>query len=175
VRDETLVLQNNNGCNLFRDFGLTLVTITSPNITFIRQASSFPIISEGVLPYPELLIWSNTSPNGVMIEDPNKSGNVQLEIDSESFTISANGSSNFIISGRTNNANFIFSDEFPQLDARDLLIDDLAISQVSAAQMVVNPQNSISGEIRATGDVISVNRPDNIDVEEFFTGRLIFE
>jgi len=41
--------------------------------------------------------------------------------------------------------------------------------------MIVNPQNSITGVIRATGDVISLNRPPIVDVDELFTGRLIFE
>lgn len=175
VTGETLVLQNNNGCNFLRDFGATLVTIVSPNITFIRQASSFSIKSQGVLTYPNLLVWSNTSPSEVGIDDPNKSGGVQLELDTESFSVFANGSSNFIITGRADTANLIFSDEFPQLDARNFLVDNLSLSQVSAALLIVNPQNSITGEIRATGDVISVNRPETVNVEEFFTGRLIFE
>ena len=39
----------------------------------------------------------------------------------------------------------------------------------------VNPLNSIRGEIRGTGDIIAVNRPEIVEVDEFFTGRLIFE
>lgn len=175
VEEETLVLQNNNGCNFLRDFGKTIVTVTSPNITFIRQASSFPIRSEGTLSYPSLTIWSNTNPNALNIDDPNKSGEVQLSLDVEQLNISANGSSNFILDGNADNASMVFSDEFPQMDARDLIVQDITLRHVSAAQMVVNPINSISGQIRATGDVIAVNRPTTVDVETFFTGSLIFE
>jgi hypothetical protein len=41
--------------------------------------------------------------------------------------------------------------------------------------MFVNPQRSIRGEIRSGGDVIAVFRPPVVEVEEFYTGRLIFE
>ena len=175
VEQETLILQNNNGCNFLRDFGKTIVHITSPNITFIRQASSFPIISDGILSYPNLTIWSNTNPNSLNIDDPNKSGRVTLELNTDALSIQANGSSNFTLSGTSNTANIVFSDEFPQMNARDLIVQDITIRHVSAAQIVVHPINSISGQIRATGDVIAVNIPTTVDVETFFTGELIFE
>lgn len=175
VEEDHLIIQNENGCNLFREFGRTLVTVTSPDIVFIRQASSFEIQSINTLTYPQLLIWSNTNPSPVGIDDPNKSGRVVLDIDIDDFRIQANGSSPFEISGVARNAQIIFSDEFPQIDARNLEIDNLSISHVGAANMIMHPINSITGQIRATGDVILVNEPDNIDVEELFTGRLIIE
>jgi len=175
VLEETIVLQNNNGCNILRDYGRTLVTITSPNINFIRQASSFDLESEGVLTYPALTLWSNTSPNGINIDDPNKSGNVILNIDVPLLTISANGSSNFKIAGRADQMNINFSDEFPQFDGRDFLVDDIQFTHTSAATMVFNPITSLKGTIRATGDVIVVREPPVVDVEVLFTGQLIFE
>lgn len=175
VEQETLVLQNNNGCNFLRDYGRTLVKITSPNIDFIRQASSFELHSEGVLTYPELTIWSNTNPNSLQISGANKSGEVRLSLDVQTFNILANGSSNFIITGRAENSFVNFSDEFPQLDGRLFLVDDLRVKHVSAGNMVVHPLEVLRGEIRATGDVISVNRPPVVTVDELFTGKLIFE
>ena len=41
--------------------------------------------------------------------------------------------------------------------------------------MVVNPIESIRGEIVSVGDVIAKNRPPVVEVEELFMGRLIFE
>ena len=41
--------------------------------------------------------------------------------------------------------------------------------------MVINPQLSLSGELRGTGDLISVNEPPVVDVVRIYTGRLIFE
>ncbi len=175
VREGTLILQNNNSCNILREYGRTLVKITSPNISFIRQASAFEIESDGVLSYPELFIRSNTNPNPFNIEDPNKSGRVTLSLDVNSFRVSANGSSNFEISGRANEANITFADEFPQFNGRNFLIDNVTFLHTGAADMILNPQNSLIGTIRATGNVICTQEPPVVDVEVLFTGNLIFE
>ena len=175
VREGTLILQNNNSCNILREYGRTLVKITSPNISFIRQASAFEIESDGVLSYPELFIRSNTNPNPFNIEDPNKSGRVTLSLDVNSFRVSANGSSNFEISGRANEANITFADEFPQFNGRNFLIDNVTFLHTGAANMILNPQNSLIGTIRATGNVICTQEPPVVDVEVLFTGNLIFE
>ncbi len=174
VLEETLIMRNDNSCNIFRDYGKTVITVTSPNITFIKQASSFPIRSEGILSFPSLLIWSNTNPTP-LLTNANKSGDVFLNLNVENISILANGSSNFVLSGNADKASFVLSDEYPQIFAPDLIVNDITISHVSAAQMVIHPIESLRGQIRATGDVISVNRPTIIEVEEFFTGKLIFE
>ncbi|WP_186434690.1 head GIN domain-containing protein [Dokdonia sp. Hel_I_53] len=174
VIEETLIMRNDNSCNIFRDYGKTVVTVTSPNISFIRQASSYPIMSDGTLSYPSLLIWSNTEPTR-LLTDANKSGDVFLDLDVEILTISINGSSNFVLSGHADKALFVLSDEYPQLDAGDLIVNEISVKHVSAAKMIVHPIESLRGQVRATGDLISVNRPPVVEVEEFFTGQLIFE
>ena len=40
--------------------------------------------------------------------------------------------------------------------------------------MIVNPQQSLRGIIRSTGDVITLNSPPIIEVEQIYTGQLIF-
>jgi hypothetical protein len=40
--------------------------------------------------------------------------------------------------------------------------------------MTINPQQSLSGEMVGTGDVISVTTPPIVDVEVLYTGNLIF-
>ncbi|MFC4688909.1 head GIN domain-containing protein [Dokdonia genika] len=175
VEQETLVLQNLNGCNFLREYGRTLVTVTSPNITRIRQASAFEITSEGLLNYESLTIVSNSTPNSLNITDINKSGAVTLHINSTNLVVSANGSSNITMSGSVETASINFSDEFPQFNGRNLEIGDLTFNHTSAAQMVVNPQNSLQGVIKATGDLISVTEPPLVDVNVLFTGQLIFE
>ena len=41
--------------------------------------------------------------------------------------------------------------------------------------MVVNPQQSLEGQLRGTGNLISVNEPPVVEVERIYTGQLIFE
>jgi hypothetical protein len=72
-------------------------------------------------------------------------------------------------------ASIVFTDEAPRFEGAELQIGDLGIFQRSANKMIVNPQNRIVGEIRGTGDVISVNQPPIVEVLQFFTGQLIFQ
>lgn len=172
VDNGTFIAQNNNGCNLFRDALQTTVKLTTPNLEFIKNNSFGEVHSNGLLAFPILRLESITTPG---LPSVNKSGDFFLEIACEEIRIVANGNSDFFISGTTQSANISFSDEFPLLEAGNLIAQDIIVRQVGAAPMIVNPQNSITGEIRATGDVIARNTPPIIDVEEFFTGKLIFE
>jgi hypothetical protein len=40
--------------------------------------------------------------------------------------------------------------------------------------MIVNPQASLKGDLYGTGDLISKNHPPIVEVEQFYTGELIF-
>jgi len=172
VEDDTFIMQNKNGCNIFRDFGRTLVRITVPNLTFIKNSSTYEIRSNGTLIFPNVTLESITS---LDVESANKTGDFFLNFQSERIVIVANGMSDFHISGTTNNLNVIFSDEFPKLYGENLIAQDVIVRHVGAAPMIVNPQESITGQIRATGDVIAKNQPPIVNVTELFTGRLLFE
>ena len=51
VKEDRLLIRDDNNCNLFRDYGITKVYVTAPSITEIRSSTGFPIRSEGILPY----------------------------------------------------------------------------------------------------------------------------
>ncbi len=174
VEGDTFIARNNNKCNLFRETLQTKVKLTTPNLKFIKNNSIGEVRSQGTLSFPTLILESITTPG---LEDVNKTGDFFLDINCADFRVVANGNSDFYITGTTTSANINFSDEFPLLEASNLLIGDLIFRHTGAAPMIVNPQNSITGQIRATGDVIARNQPpaENINVEELFTGRLIFE
>jgi len=61
------------------------------------------------------------------------------------------------------------------LEAENLRVNEVRIFQRSANIMIINPVESLRGSIRGTGDVISVNRPPIVEVEEYYTGQLLFE
>ena len=172
IEDETLIIKDENKCNLFRDYGLTKATVTVPNLVRIRNSSTYDVHSEGVLQFPELILVSNTSGG---IEDVRKGGDFYINVECEELLISANGQSVFYINGHANKATISFTDENPRFEGRNLMVNVLEVSQVSANDMIVNPQEEIFGSIRGTGNVISVHRPEIVDVEEIFTGRLLFQ
>jgi len=171
VEGETLVIRDGNSCNLVRDYGITKAYVTTPNITEIRNSSSYDVIGQGELSFPELSLVSNTTGN---VEGTYKGGDFYLNLNCESFSVSANGQSIFYISGSSQAARLVFSDEQPRFEGADFSIQNLTILQRSANIMIVNPLQEIKGVIRGTGDVLSVQKPPLVDVEELFTGRLIF-
>jgi len=172
VEENTLVVKDINDCNLVRDYGITKVFVTAPNITEIRNSSAYDVIGEDILHFPKLTLISNSSAGP---ENIRKSGDFYLNLNVEEFQVAANGQSVFYISGRAGKANINFADEFPRFEGKDFLIDELTVFQRSANKMIVNPQQSIVGKILATGDIISHTRPSLVDVKEFFTGRLLFQ
>lgn len=172
VEDDTFIAQNNNDCNLLREFKQTTVKLTIPNLVFIKNNSIGEVRSSGTLNFPVLRLESVTT---IGLPSVNKSGDFILDIDCDSFFVLANGNSDFYITGNSQEATINFSDEFPLFDGGELIVQDLIIRHAGAAPMIVNPQNSITGEIRATGDVIARTEPPIEDVVELFTGRLIYQ
>jgi hypothetical protein len=171
VLDGKLTLTDNNSCNYVRDYGITKVYITSPNITEIRSSTQYDISSDGVLTYPSLTIFSEdfSAPESFT------SGNFNLEINNNSFSLVFNNLSNCFISGQTNTLNITFASGTSRFEGRDLMAQNVQMWNRSSNDMIVNPQQSIKGKILGTGDVISINIPPIIEVEEVYKGCLIFE
>ena len=171
VIDNQLVLTDNNTCNYVRSYGVTKVYVTAPNITEIRSSTQYDISSDGVLTYPSLRILSEDFTQPGSFTD----GNFNLEIDNNSFSVLFNGVANCYISGKTNNLEVSFSAGNSRFEGRNLVAENVTIWSRSTNDMIVNPQQSIKGRITSIGNVISVNKPPVIDVDELYKGRLIFE
>jgi hypothetical protein len=172
VYGNTLVVSSDNNCELLRDYEPIVAYVTAPDIDLLRNASTGDVISEGVLRYTNLELRSDTSGG---LEDPKKSGDFRLQLDTDDLFVEGNGFSGFYLSGSAKEAYILFTDEIPLFEGAELEIEDLTIFQRSANIMRVNPINSIRGSIRGTGDVIAVNRPEIVEVDAYYTGRLIFE
>lgn len=172
VENEVLVVRDNNACNYVRDFGVTRAIVTSPNISEIRNGSSYDVIGQGVLNFPALSLVSNTTGG---FEDIRKSGDFTLTINTTQLNVEANGFSGFFIDGKAENATISFEDKSPRFEGANLFVDHLRIFHRSANKMIVNPQLSIRGSIVGVGDVIAITRPGIIEVEELYSGRLLFQ
>ena len=171
VLDGKLTLTDNNNCNYVRNYGITKVYITSPNIAEIRSSTQYDISSDGVLTYPNLTILSEDFSE----PDTFTSGNFNLQINNNMFRLVFNNLSNCFISGKTNNLNITFAAGTSRFEGEDLIAQNVTIWNRSSNDMIVNPQQSITGKISGSGDVICLTEPLTIDVEEQYTGRLIFE
>ncbi len=172
VEEDRLVLRNENSCNYVRDYGLTTVYITSPNLTEIRSSTGLLISSDGVLEYPTLSLIAESFNNP---ETETTDGSFDMELKSSTVRITVNGIAYFKLRGETENLNLNIAAGDSRIEAQLLVSENVNLNHRGSNDVFVNPQQSLSGVIRGTGDVISVNTPPEVDVEEIFNGRLIFQ
>ncbi len=171
VEDGRLVVSNTNDCTFFRGINQTKVFVTSPDIVQIRSATQFDIASDGVLAYPDLSLIS---------EDFNEdagttTGTFNLKMNSENISVVGNNIASFFISGAVENLSVRFFSGTGRFEGNNLIAQNVQVVHRGTNKIIVNPQQSIKGEIRSTGDVISLNKPPAVEVETFFTGKLIFQ
>ncbi len=172
VEGDRLILRNDNGCNLFRDYGITTVYVTSPNITEIRSSTGLLISSDGVLAYPNLSLVSESFNNP---EAETTDGSFELDLATESVSIVVNGIAYFKLSGITTNFNVVIAAGDSRIEAEELIAENVELNHRGTNDILTNPQLSVRGIIRGTGDVICFFRPPTVDVEEIFNGRLLFK
>ena len=172
VEGDRLVLRNTNNCNLFREYGITKVFITVPNINEIRSSTGWPIRSEGILTFPDLQLISESFNNP---ETETTDGSFDLDLATQNLTLVANGIAYFQLRGSTQRFSAIIAAGDSRIEAEEFIAQEVVINHRGSNDMLVNPQQILRGVIRGTGDVLSFNRPDSVTVEELYRGRLIFK
>jgi hypothetical protein len=171
VVDGELILSDDNTCNFTRDYNITKVFVTAPNITRIRSATQFAVRSQGLLNYPELQLISEDDSNSEF----NNVGDFYLDLNTESLSVVNNNHSNYFISGSTNMASILFYSGNGRFEGANFIAEEVRVYHRGYNDMIVYPLAKISGEIRSTGDVRAQNQPSVVDIQEFYTGRLIFD
>ena len=171
VIGDRLVLTDDNTCNYVRDYGITKIYVEAPNLTEIRTSSQYEISSNGVLTYPSLRLFS---------EDFNEAtdftvGDFGLSINSESLRITSNNISSFYIDGEVDNLFVGFFSGSGRFEGENLIAQNVEVNHRGSNDMVVNPQLSLTGILRGTGDLISVNEPPIVEIERIYTGQLFFD
>jgi hypothetical protein len=171
VVENELQLTDFNSCNYVREYGITKVLVTTPTLKSIRNSSQYEVSSDGVLTFPELNLVSEdfTAPGNFTI------GDFRLQIQGDKLTVIANNISSFYLSGTVNNLSVGFYSGAGRFEGKDLIAQAIEVFHRGSNDMIVNPQVSLSGELRGTGNLISVNQPPTVDVEQFYTGALIFD
>lgn len=166
-----LVLTDNNNCNYIRDYGITKIYVEAPNLTEIRTSSQYEVSSNGILTYPTL---------GLISEDFNEAvdftvGDFRLSINSESLDITSNNISSFYIDGEVDDLFVGFFSGSGRFEGENLIAQNVDVNHRGSNDMIVNPQSSLTGILRGTGNAISVNEPPIVDVERIYTGQLFFD
>lgn len=170
VMGNRLVLTNNNICNYVRAYGITKVYVEAPNVTEIRNSSQYEVSSNGIITYPMLSLIS---------EDFNENieftvGDYNLTINNQNLRITSNGLASFYIEGSTENLSVNFFAGDGRFQGQDLVAQNVTIYHRGSNDMIVHPIQSLSVELRGTGNVIALNEPPIVSVEQFYIGQLIF-
>ncbi|WP_108866458.1 head GIN domain-containing protein [Aquimarina aquimarini] len=171
VQEGRLILSNTNECGFFRSFNQTKIYITAPHITEIRSGTQFDISSEGVLMYPSLSLLSEDFGENT----ETTTGTFNLMVDAESISVVGNNIASFSIKGQAQSLSVNFASGTGRFEGADLVAQHVHVNHRGTNKIIINPQQSIKGQIRSTGDVIAITKPPVVEVEEFFIGKLIFQ
>ncbi|QWX84164.1 DUF2807 domain-containing protein [Cellulophaga sp. HaHaR_3_176] len=172
VIDNRLELRNENKCNFVRDFELTTIYVSAPNISEIRSSTGFLIKSDGILNYPILNLISE---DFFEPEAETTDGDFDIEVNATTLNIVSNGIASFKLKGAAENFNITFASGDSRLEGKELVANNIYVNHRASNDMVINPQVSLKGKLTSTGDVISYNIPAVIEVEELYKGKLIFK
>lgn len=170
VEDNRLKLYDNNGCNLTRDYGITKIYVEAPNVDEIRSSTGLTIRSNGVLTYPTLKLLSEDDSG-----DFTRSGNFELEVASTNLSVTVNALSTPFISGTTENLSLFYASGDSRFEGRHLIAQNVSVFHRGTNDITVNPQQSLTANLISTGNVIAVNTPATLNIQEQYTGRVIFE
>lgn len=166
-----LVLTDHNSCNYVRDYGITKIYVEAPNLKEIRTSTQYSISSDGVLNYNTLNLYSEDF-NGI---SGFAVGDFRLQINSERLNIESNNLSFYYINGVVEDLFVGFYSGSGRFEGEHLLAQNVHVFHRSSNDMVVNPQQKLTGNLKSTGNLISVNEPPIVEVERFYTGQLLFE
>lgn len=172
VENGRLSLKNVDNCNLFRDYNTTSIYVTVPNLTWLQNASNNTIESIGTLNFPVIWLRSFNQENNPEIYT---NGDFKMDLVSEYIRVTGDEYSNYFITGSTEYLNLYIADGDGRFEGAGLTAQVVEIQHRGTNKLFVNPQNELKGEIRSTGDVISVNRPPIVNLPAFYTGKLIFQ
>lgn len=171
VEANKLIIKNENSCHLVRDYKAVKVYVTSPNLTYLKNGSQWVIESTNTLKYTKLKLVTENASNS---KTSHTDSGFDLQLDCNQLNIVNNGMASYYLSGSVNELFVGFYSNDGRLEAGNLVVQQLRFYHRSSNLFIVNPQQSLRGEIRSTGDVISLNKPPIVEVETFYTGQLIF-
>lgn len=172
VVNNRLSIRNENSCNLFREYGITKVYVTVPNLSWLQNSSGLAVESVGTLKLEDLWLRSVNQERDLNIHTD---GDFVLNLNVQNLRITNDNYSNYFLRGKAENFSVFFAAGDARLEAGELIVQKYDIFHRGTNKMIINPQQTLSGEIRSSGDVISLNRPPVVRVQEFYTGKLIFE
>lgn len=167
VMDGELKITNENGCEMLRNYHSAKVLVSTPVLEKIYSGSQYSIQSDGVLTFPELTLES-----GVIEDTP--ASVFEMQIENEMLKVNDNISSVFKISGHSQKLEINFWGSNGRFEGENFVVDDVYVNHRSTNDIITYPVNSITGAIRSTGNLVLKNVPPIVDVEQIYTGHIVY-
>lgn len=173
VEGDLLKLSDNTSCNWVRDYGETVVYVTSPNMTEIISKTEQDISCQGVLHYPNLHLISMNTADGYSGVG---TGDFHLTVDNASLKVENNELGRFYISGQTQLLNVYFWEGGGIFHGENLAADTINFFHRGSNDLFLRPVNFLNGDIYNVGDVNCYSRPpaENVRVTAHYRGQLIY-
>lgn len=168
VVDGFLSIKDNTTCNWVRDYGNTVVHVTTPNLIEVHSKTEKTIASDMVLTFPTLRLFS------MDLSDGAGTGDFNLQLQNSQTVIENNNVSRFFISGQTNELLLNFYEGNGRFSGANFLANSIEVFHRGMNDLTVHPITKISGKMVSTGNIILMNTPPIVSVEQLYIGQLIF-
>jgi hypothetical protein len=167
-----ITFKDNTSCNWLRDFGTVKVYVTAPNLEDIYSKTERNISSNGVLNYPTIRLFA-LDRDGDGIEGAG-TGDFILNVNTNQLVIETNNVARYYLTGTAFDSFINFYAGDSRVEAQNLTMQNLTFFHRGTNDMIVKPTQSIKGKLVSTGNVVLKNNPPVIDVQQLFTGQLIY-
>lgn len=161
VKDQTLVISNDNTCNWVRRYKQTKVFINSNQLKSIQHKGYGKIESLGQWQADSLEVYSEGT------------GDIRLALEVDYLKIDSHLLCNISCHGTAEHVEVNFHDDDGQFNGKELIANKIDISHHGSNIIEVFPLQELSGSIHRNGDVIYYNNPDKISVDVLQNGQLI--
>ena len=168
LEGDMLVVKDRSTCNIARDYGQTVVYVTTPFLEEIHSKTEQDILSDGVLTFPEMKLYS------VDISDGAGTGDFILTVNNLYVLVESNNASNFFISGQTNYLDVLFTWGNGRFIANELRVNNIVnLFHRGSNDMLFKTPSVFNGKLFSTGNLIVKEAPNEMNVQQLFTGRVI--
>lgn len=168
VIDNQLFIDAKSATKTFQSYEPVKIYISVDDLDTIYSSSQFNVYSENILNFNNFHLQSG------LFEDT-ASGEFHLQVDCNSLIVEDNRASFYKISGTVTDLSVAFYNGDERFEGANLIAQTVYVFQRSSNDIIVNPQQKISGIINSTGNVVLKNNPSIVDVQVLYQGQLIYD
>lgn len=154
VNNGVLSIKDNNTCTWARDYGKVDVQITTDTLTQIRSSGGGIIRSKGELSFGDVILISEE-----------RTADFVLDVAMNSLRIINNNLSNYYISGHVDFLYVYIYAGDGRFEGKNLIAEYIDVYHEGTNDIIINPQQSLSGQLQQTGNVIYCQEPPLMTIE----------